>query len=181
MKKGSLDKIMHDMIKRLAVASSDDQQQISSDILDDIGAFAAADPVLASLHKEYLEELAQYKKLVRENGFGDPMAEVAADMLASARSAVQTRLIELQNARQEETREALKRRLRAKRAAEELSFTRLLLKKKREKQQADDLFLWFVMLQWFIDVMFSSARHRLSAANDFALVSVQSEKRSAYA
>lgn len=178
MKKGSIETIIGEMIRGLDCIGPDDEQ--ASGLYGEIDAFMPVDPVLARLHKEYLEANAQHKRLLRERGARDPMAEVAADMLDSARSAVQTRLIELQELREEETREALERSLRARRAGQEAAYARALIEK-RNRDKSGDLFFWMVMLYWVMNGTMAATRKKLSAANDFALVSAGGRRRVRYA
>lgn len=170
MKQCSLEAIISDMIRRLDTIRPDGQDTPSADDpLREIAALAATDPVLAALHKEYLEANSRHKKLVRENGADDAMAEVAADMLASARSAVQTRLIELQDVRESEGRAVLERRMLAKKAEQEAARS-ILNAEKRKNAQGADLFFWLVMFYWFMNRTIIATRRTLSAANDFAIV-----------
>ncbi|MCB9990587.1 MAG: hypothetical protein H6867_04295 [Rhodospirillales bacterium] len=188
MKKGSLEKTISDMVRRLEAARASDTNGDSmsaspagSDCpLKDIEAFMPVDPVLASLHKEYLEANANHKKLARQNGFNDPMTEIAADMLDSARSAMQTRLIELQESRELEVQEALVRRLRARKAEQEASQVRARIAKRAKDKENDTLF-WFSVLCWLMDRTLIATQKTLSAANDFALVAVVSGKEVAAA
>jgi hypothetical protein len=89
--KRSLHDIMNDMVR--APATLIPQKEISPAAEAD--AFIALDPLLAGLHKQMLNAQAQLKKLKKSNGKKDAMTAVAADMLDSARSAFETRLIEL--------------------------------------------------------------------------------------
>lgn len=68
--------------------------------ITELQAFIQLDPVLASLHKQFLEAKAQHAALVSANGKNDAMAEVAADMMDSAWCAMQTRFIEVRADRQ---------------------------------------------------------------------------------
>lgn len=67
--------------------------------LSAIDAFLAVDSLLAQMHKQYKDALKYSEKLVRLRGPDDPMAGVAADMADSAKSAFQTRLIEVRHDR----------------------------------------------------------------------------------
>lgn len=62
-------------------------------------AFRALDPTLAQLHKDLVREQAIYEQTMREYGAEDPMLDVIADQLDSARSAYETRLLELKSER----------------------------------------------------------------------------------
>ncbi len=182
MSNGSLEKIISDMVRRLDSVRADDKAapEQSSDPLQEIEAFMPVDPVLASLHKEYLDANARHKKLARENGLGDPMTDVANDMLDSARSALQTRLIELQESREQEVNDALASSLRKRRAEQEVQQARASIEKRRQERDSD-VFFWFAVMYWIMGQTFKATGKRLSAANDFALVSVNDDKRAVWA
>lgn len=177
MKKGSVETVIDEIIQRLEETGPNGEAGCLS---GDIDAFMPVDPVLARLHKEYLEANMRHKQLLRERGKHDPMTEIAADMLDSARSAVQTRLIELQDIREEETREALARSLRARRAEQEALLARQLIAQ-RSRDKSSDLFFFMVMLYWLMNCTMMAARRKLSAANDFAAVSANGRRRVRYA
>lgn len=167
MKHGSLERIVADMARQAKAAGIDE------------GPDSFADPVLTALHRQYLDALAFHKKLVEENGVRDPMTEVAADMLDSARSAVQTRLIELLALREEETQEDADRRQRARHAEEEAALARAKADRRR-RDGAGDLIFWYALFYWFLGSTVFAARQTLSAANDFSRVcSVDGRRRTA--
>jgi len=178
MKQGSLDKIIVEVMQRFE--SSDMDEQDACAFADDIYAYMPPDPVLARLHKDYVEASKRHRQLVRFRGPRDPMAEVAADMLDSIRSAVQTRLIELQDMREEETRAELERTIRARQAEQEAAFARQLIEK-RQKDRASDLYFWAMMMYWLMNCTFVAAHKKLSAANEFAMASGTRQKRVSYA
>lgn len=183
MSKGSLEKIISDMVRRLDSVRAEDgtAPEHSSDPLQEMEAFMPVDPVLASLHKEYLDANARHKKLAHENGLDDPMTDVASDMLDSARSALQTRLIELQESREQEVSDALASSLRRRRAEREVQQARADIEKRRKEERDSDVFFWFAVMYWIMGQTFKATTKRLSAANDFALVSVNDDKRAAWA
>lgn len=53
------------------------------------------DAILQTLAEDYAQSQSNYNKLVEEHGADSPMAELAEEMLASARAAIETRLCEL--------------------------------------------------------------------------------------
>jgi len=69
------------------------------DALSEVEAFMQLDPLLAQLHKQFLEAKIYRKELSAANGPNDPMTEVALDMEDSAYCAFQTRYIELRQVR----------------------------------------------------------------------------------
>lgn len=69
----------------------------ASALQEEIRIWMAVDALLANLHKQYLDAKMHHARLAQRHGKGDPMEEVAADMAASAKCAVETRLIELRH------------------------------------------------------------------------------------
>lgn len=69
----------------------------ASALQEEIRIWMAVDPLVADLHKQYMDARAHHARLVQLRGKGDPMEEVAADMAESAKCAVETRLIELRH------------------------------------------------------------------------------------
>ncbi len=59
-------------------------------------ALALLDPLLAGLDKQKADADAHFTRLMKSHGGDDPMTCVAADMKDSAKSAYETRLLELQ-------------------------------------------------------------------------------------
>lgn len=64
-------------------------------IPDELRFWMAVDPLLADLHKQFLDARANHIRLTRLRGAKDPMADVANDMADSAQCAFETRLLEL--------------------------------------------------------------------------------------
>lgn len=180
MKKGSLEDIIGDIAARLDAMRDNALIHPKDDPLDEIEAFMHADPILASLHKHYLDAYARYRKIIGTNGSDDPMAEVSKDMLDSARSAVHTRLLELQDIRTEEQEELIKKKMKQKRVEQDIEKSRSLMEKKVRKKE-DDLYFWLLLFYWLINRTLFTARKKLSAANDFALVSHKAQNKKSYA
>jgi hypothetical protein len=61
---------------------------------DEDRALRAVDSLLAHLHKQALDAEIHFKRLEKQRGAKDPMAQIAADMMDSAKSAYLTRLLE---------------------------------------------------------------------------------------
>ena len=61
---------------------------------DEERALRAVDSLLAHLHKQALDAEIHFKRLEKQRGAKDPMAQIAADMMDSAKSAYLTRLLE---------------------------------------------------------------------------------------
>lgn len=181
MDNGSLESVIADIIRRLdGVHAGQGDHAGHADPLRQLEAFMPVDPVLARLHKDYLDANRNHKKLAETHGMNDPMTEIAADLLDSARSALQTRLIELQESRAREVNEALGRRLRSRRAEQEAAQARAAIARREQDRESDGFFWFVVMYYWLMQQTFITTRKRLSAANDFALATVQ-ERRTLYA
>ncbi len=183
MKPGSLDAIISDIIRRIEASRTGDGARVRDPIAE-AARMLPADAVLASLHKDYLEARCHYRTVRSRFGLHDPMAEVAADMLDSARSAVQTRLIELRDLRDnEEARIVMERSVRAHYAGKEAAAARAAAQKRARDQDTDNVF-WLALFFWFLNNTFATTRQKLSATGDFALAtarSLQSEFRSSRA
>ncbi len=96
MDQSSLRRVMDAMAQRL---EADREQDIEARLAEDIEAGLARDPLLAELHREYLNARAQCARLLRENGASDAMTAIAVDRLESCLGAFETRLIELRRGR----------------------------------------------------------------------------------
>lgn len=190
----SLESVITDMARRAdaIIGTGHGKGRIRDGMGDDMGpaldALLATDPLFAGLYKEYLEARSRCAKLAQKHGSGDPMADVAADMLDSACSAMQTRLIELQEQWQGGTGEGAavfeqaKRRFAEKRANEAAAVVRLKREKRiRDKQRESDMFFWILMLSWIMNHTIAATKRTLSAAHDFALVSPAYDKRASCA
>ena len=177
MKKGSLEKIMAEMAGRLdATQPMSALAKSSRDIVEDALDQMPTDPILSALHKEYQEAKNAHRQLVQSNGIDDPMTEVAADMLDSARSAVQTRMLELKEWREQEIKEISEVRQRRQKAEFDAARLRSFFKKRKQEHE-DDLFYWIVVMYWLSTQTLKLARKKLSAANDFALVSISTNDK----
>ncbi len=76
----------------------------TGDIPEELRFWMAVDPLLADLHKQFIDARAGHMRLSRTRGLDDPMTDVANDMVDSAQCAFETRLIEL---RQDEDSKAM--------------------------------------------------------------------------
>lgn len=94
----SIQEIMNQMAGRmdsLLDARDDAHAAHQPAMLDEVLLWMAVDPLLADLHKQYLDAKANHACLRDKNGSKDAMAAIAADMEDSARCAVDTRILEL--------------------------------------------------------------------------------------
>ena len=88
-------------------------------MLDEIRMWVAVDPLLADLHKQYLDARINHARLKSKHGDTDPICDVASDMEDSARCAVDTRIIELrQCAESKAALQAIIRKAHTEREAE---------------------------------------------------------------
>ncbi len=138
--------------------------------LDEIQMWIAADPLLADLHKRYLDLRGNHSRLLKKHGRKDPMTEIAADMADSAQCAVDTRLIEVrQNPALCAAIKAMKARARKQIEQSQSSETMLYTKQRAvrtEKRAADNFWMLFVMLILFRNMLDTTRRH-LSIAITF--------------
>jgi hypothetical protein len=104
----SMDELAQDIAQKPIAFDRHDQKENSHSATPSLGritprneesAFRALDPTLAQLHKDLIREQALYEQTMREYGAEDPMLDVIADQLDSARSAYETRLLELKSER----------------------------------------------------------------------------------
>lgn len=131
---------------------------------EELDVFAQYDPLLADLHKQYLDAKAVCKRQVKSFGAEDPMAEVAADMEDSAWCAMQTRYMELRSERllmarvqkemraERRARERLLEQEKQKRALfffqQTEIFGRIKEKEQKKKLEVENFLLAFILL-WF--------------------------------
>lgn len=148
----------------------------------EIEAYAVFDPVLAQLLKQYREAQERHDAVLRRNGPDDAMVAVAADMIESGESAVETRLIELRadtvmcrmvqtrlfESRQgthhtgpQENKRRNQRLYHQRRQTQEEMF-----RKKQEDARIGVLWLWFVLVT--LQQALNRAQDKLSAACAFA-------------
>ena len=105
IKKTSITDTMARMSSRMDdILDNASRQKIADpdDLPIELQAFMAIDPLLADLHKQMVDARAQHSKLAKLRGVADPMTDVANDMMDSARTAFETRLLELR--RQQDTK-----------------------------------------------------------------------------
>lgn len=138
--------------------------EIAEDILPHEDDFIRTDSIASDLHRQYRTALRQKEKLTAENGVDDPMAEIAQDLADSARSALETRLIELRREQESvdrarqlrvmEKEEQIRARAQEKRETAMALFYRLQmmdrLRRKQKEQTGADMLLMYMMMFFFI-------------------------------
>ena len=95
----SLQEVMNAVSKRLDAVRPEDAPP-PPDVMSELDAFAALDPLLGDLQKQYLDLRLSRKKQEKQFGKDSPMAEIAQDAEDSAWCMAQTRYIELRADRQ---------------------------------------------------------------------------------
>lgn len=160
MKTGSLQDIMNDMARRLDVIRTDDDSYgINDGSVSEMGAYAAVDPVMADLYRQYLNARKRHKTLTNQNGDDDALAAVAGEQAESLDSALQTRLIELRGDKKLSARvETIMTRSLHKTEENEKETVREMVRKKFEgmdlrklaekarRERDDDLLVWLLLL-----------------------------------
>ncbi len=90
------DVTLHDVLNHLAKGTDFQTLQDSEVTLqDDIQIYARVDSLTGGLYRQYASAKNQHEKLIQENGVDDPMTEIAGEVMESAKSALDTRIIEL--------------------------------------------------------------------------------------
>ena len=132
--------------------------------LADIEYYIQQDSVTAALYKDYREASARYTQLDDGNDHNAAMREVARDMMDSAWSALQTRLIEVREGDETATAMRAMRHLRHSNAAQmttqrtrenerQAGFRRqretIEAHKEKERKEAADALLAYLFLFWF--------------------------------
>lgn len=123
-------------------------------VLTELQAFLTFDPLLASLHKEYLDAKDNRAKAVKDFGADDAMTEMAMLVEDSAWCAMQTRYMELR----------ADRALMAK-AQDLMEEERLAATRQREKENAKDALRYYN----YLDMIVRMRRKRESDMNWAAL------------
>lgn len=183
MKKAApLQEIMNQMAGRMDMLldhhTPSHRKQSGVPQFDEVQRWIAVDPLLADLHKRYLDLRASHDRLLKRHGPKDPMTDIAADMAESAQCAVDTRLIEVRqnpvlcaavSAMKAEAREELLRERMAQSRffQNELQTSQRLTRATQMRKRAGDSFwMLFVMLILMRD-MVDVTRHHLSIAMTF--------------
>lgn len=163
----SLDSLMDDMASRLETIKPAVLREVSR-----IEVLIAVDPLLASLHKEFCDVKGRHNKLLETNGPDDAMVEVSADVVDSAQSALDTRILELEEEAAGEGDEAiaLRRHIRREKARAELELSQKIHKEKKEREKENDAFFWMMVWTWITQQTLAAARNTLSASAAFSTV-----------
>ncbi len=185
MKNRDLQSIIRDMAARLDQHRSADDGHAGVSMLTEIEAYMAVDATLARLYKEFADARLSRKRALEQHGEHSAFADIAADLEESAKSAMETRMIEL---REDSIKRAMVERMlahsqiatmdeyRAERAqwyaerqatyyAEERYEAALATKR---RQEGEDSFMSLMVMWWMMRQMVHRTQARLSLANSFA-------------
>lgn len=178
----SLQETMNQMARRMDGLLEDKPAAICGE--DETHLYLAVDPVLADLHKHLADAGANMRRVQKQCGDKDPMTDVARDAADSARSAVETRLIELRHSA--ETKAAIKaliikeadqkefekrEEVRLHQKAFWKEFARPKAKKQTVQQQAGDAFGMVLASLMVLRYNLAEANEKLSIAATFSAVS----------
>lgn len=185
MKNRDLQSIIKDMAARLDQHRTVDDGHASLSMLTEIEAYIAVDATLARLYKEFADARLSRRCAREQHGENSAFADIAADLEESAKSAMETRMIEL---REDSIKRAMVERMmahsqmatmdsyRAERAqwyaerqaayyAEERYGDALATKR---AQEGEDSFLSLMVMWWMMRQMVHRTQARLSLASSFA-------------
>tara|TARA_R110000868_G_scaffold402111_1_gene678144 strand:+ start:639 stop:1280 length:642 start_codon:yes stop_codon:yes gene_type:complete len=161
-------------------------------VSQELSLYISIDPILGSLHKEYLDACALLDDLaVKNNPEYNAMTTVASDRVESAHSAFSARLIEL---RSDETTSAMVEMKRHRLILEEMEERKVARrmkeekaymhkkdveatqdkKAKREKTFAIDMFMAYMMMSW---TMHAQSRRQLKYAFEDAFIGQVSRQK----
>ena len=153
----SLQDVMNTVSRELEARGPAEPSRTPANLLDELSIFAALDPVLGDLQRQYKD--ARYLRRTQEKQFGkdDPMADVARDMEDSAWCAMQTRYMEVRGDRdlmrevqqiQNEQRETERRALEGQRRREALEtyYTADMVARMHRRDKAPAILEWVVLL-----------------------------------
>ncbi len=185
MKNRDLQSIIKDMAARLDQHRTVDDGHAGVSMLTEIEAYMAVDATLARLYKEFADARLNRHRAWEQHGKHSAFADIAADLEESAKSAMETRMIEL---REDSIKRAMVERMmahahiatmdsyRAERAqwyaerqatyyAEERYGDALAAKR---RQEGEDSFLSLMVVWWMMRQMVQQTQARLSLAHSFA-------------
>lgn len=185
MKNRDLQSIIKDMAARLDQHRTVDDGHAGISMLTEIEAYMAIDATLARLYKEFADARLSRRRAREQHGEGSAFADIAGDLEDSAKSAMETRMIEL---REDSIKRAMAERMlahsqiatmdsyRAERAqwyadrqavyyAEERYEAALATKR---RQEGEDSFLSLMVMWWMMRQMVQRTQARLSLASSFA-------------
>jgi len=156
----SVQQVINDILDRKEDLPAEDLKKKRKAAFTESDAYAALDPVFNELHKACLKARTQHKHLVNLRGEDDPMTEVASDRQDSAKSARDTRLIELKEqneirlrvrelmkaAREEIEEERTEKSKLFKKRLLDFDLMQLVKKAKEEEEEDDDMLLMMAVI-----------------------------------
>ncbi|MFN3828218.1 MAG: hypothetical protein ACK4NR_11415 [Micavibrio sp.] len=184
MKNRDLQSIIEDMALRLDSIRPDDDG-FAMGMLNEVEAYMAVDSTLASLHKEFIDSRRNRLRALEQQGEGSAMADIARDMEDSAKSAMETRILEL---RQDNMKRMMVERMMAQSHLEEMEEQRQASSKlyarrmaeyhveeRRDKmvqarriKESEDSFLMMLLMWWMMRHIVWRTQAKLSLASSFS-------------
>jgi hypothetical protein len=192
----SLQEAMNEMVRRLGADQSGRDGAARKEAaaekrvrpLNEAEAYAGLEPVMGQLYKQYLDAQAAHQKVVDKHGPDSPMTIVAGDMTDSARSAVETRLIELKENRalaalaairmQEDFEESWRRKRKEQKAIDAFYEDERRRLADRARKAGEDGYFMALMLMMLLNASLQAARRNLSIAAAFS-TATRAERRAA--
>lgn len=184
MKNDDLQNIIREMAARLdSIQSGDDISPPGT--LNEVEAYMAVDPTLARLHKEFMDARLNRLRALEQQGEGSAMADIARDLEESAKSAMETRMIEL---REDQIKRMMVERMMAQTHFEEMDHRRaksaeVFARRQAEffaegkhdqmvmvkrQQESEDSFLMLMLMWWLMRQMVWRTQEKLSLASSFS-------------
>lgn len=184
MKNRDLQSIIQDMALRLD-SIRPDEGALPMGMLNEVEAYMAVDSTLASLHKEFIDARRSRVRALEQQGEGSAMADIARDMEDSAKSAMETRIIEL---RQDNIKRMMVERMMAQSHLEDMEESRQASSKlyarrmaeyhgeeRREQmvqarrvKESEDSFLMMLLMWWMMRHIVWRTQAKLSLASSFS-------------
>ncbi len=185
MKNRDLQSIIKDMAARLDQHHDHNDGHAARSMLTEVEAYMQVDATLARLYKEFADARGSRLRARKQHGESSAFAAIADDLEDSAKSAMETRMIEL---REDSRKRAMVERMmahahiaqmdeyRAERAQwyagrqaahfAEQQYEAALATKRR--QEGEDSFMSLMVMWWLMRQMVQNTQNRLSLAHSFA-------------
>lgn len=197
MKNRDLHSIIKDMAARLDQHHGQNDGHGLMNMLTEVEAYMAVDATLARLYKEFADARSNRLRAHQQHGTQSAFADIAADLEESAKSAMETRMIEL---REDAIKRAMVERMlshahiaqmdeyRAERAqwyaerqANHFAEQRYeAARATKHRQEGEDSFMTLMVMWWMMREMVQRTQTRLSLASSFARA-LKPERDASYA
>jgi hypothetical protein len=179
-KTASVSQMMSSMAMRmdslLDSQHQDDPDIQSGNVPDEIRFWLSVDPLLAHLHKQWVDAKNARDKIAQRHGDHDVMTDIAVDMEESAQSAFETRLLEMKanEEKQAEVVSLIKAMLDAeeemriaKKKIQSEDFWKEFSRSRRIPKRRQDNFWMLYITMMLMQGIVQQTREDLSAACDF--------------